>query len=120
VNRDETLSAWMEEAIASGATHVEAIHKAIVDLPLKRREQSGALDQAMAEVHKVEALSIDAVYDPNYSSSGRQIGLRMVTQKRLTPRRRSPRRRVRLGHERVAPCAWETMSEKEGHDDPQA
>lgn len=62
-NRDETLTAWIKDAVDKGAASVEEIHKSIADLPLEVMERNGLFEQTAAEVRKLQDQSIGAVYD---------------------------------------------------------
>ncbi len=61
--RDDTLTGWIRDAIDQGASSVEEIHKAIADLPLDVLERNGLLEEAAAEIRKIQDRTIGAVYD---------------------------------------------------------
>src|SRR4029434_6186642 len=63
MTKRKTLAGLIEDAIDTGATTVEDIHKSIADLPLKVLEESDVLRGPAKEVRRVQDHTIGAIYD---------------------------------------------------------
>jgi hypothetical protein len=57
------LADRLQEAVDSGATTAEEIHKAIANLPLDALEELDVLQDTVRGVRKIQEHSIGAVYD---------------------------------------------------------
>ncbi len=69
----KTPNRLIQDAIDSGATTVEEIHKKIADLPLKILEKSDLLPATAKEVRRVQDYTIGAIYDA-IRETNRQVG----------------------------------------------
>jgi len=61
--KQKNLAELVSEAIDTGATSVEQVHRAIAELPLSILESIEAFKKPVGEVRKVQDQSIGAVYD---------------------------------------------------------
>lgn len=63
INRLEALKDLVSDIVDAGADSVEAIHKAIADLPLEVLEKRGLLDEAGPESRRAVDQTIGSIYD---------------------------------------------------------
>jgi hypothetical protein len=61
--RDEKLTNLIQDVVDTGATSVEAIHRAIADVPLEVMARNGLFEQTAADVRRIQDRSIGALYD---------------------------------------------------------
>ena len=61
--RDQKLTNMIQDVVDRGATSVEEIHRAIVDVPLEVMARNGLFEQTAADVRRIQDRSIGAVYD---------------------------------------------------------
>ena len=57
------LTELIEDAVNTGATSVEEIHKRIAEMPLTVLEQLGIFERTAGDVRQIQEKSIGAVYE---------------------------------------------------------
>lgn len=99
----------IQEMVDRGATTVEEIHKAIVDLPLKMLEEIEVLKKPVKEVRRVQDRSIGAVYDliREINEQIRKLAADILSRRRAAPEKRpaTPAKRPAAPGKRKAPLA---------------
>jgi hypothetical protein len=60
---NDTLTAWIEEAVDKGARTAEEIHRAVADLPFEVLERNGLFVKTVADLRSIQDRSIGAIYD---------------------------------------------------------
>jgi hypothetical protein len=73
IARIEAVKDLIQEAVDTGATSVEQIHRAIADLPLSALEQRGLLGDEGKSARKLVDSSIGAVYE-TIRAVNREVG----------------------------------------------
>jgi hypothetical protein len=61
--KEETLRAWVQDAIDKGATSTEEIHRSIANLPLDVLERAGILEKSAAKARRIQDATIGSLYD---------------------------------------------------------
>lgn len=98
MTQKRSVSELIQEAIDKGATTVEEIHKSIADLPLKVLERSHLLEKPAKEVHRIQDLSIGAIYDLIRDINEKVGGLASELLAKATERRAGGHAKRRAAH----------------------